>query len=132
MEFINIENKDEKIYTIDNNINNKYIINFLDRNNSLISVTNNKITFGADSLVSLNKIKEEIIWTKFIYDLGSQILYLKEEKIAIKYFSIEDIIVINSDIFLFINPNKLFILLNKKDIHIDKSIKSYARCFMYS
>jgi len=125
MEFINIENKDEKLYTINNNINNKYIINFLSRNNLLTSVTNDKITFGADSLIPLNKIKEGITWTKFIYDLGSQILYLKDERIAIKYFSIKDIVIINSDIFLFINPNKFFALLNKKDIHINKSIKSY-------
>ena len=125
MEFINIENKDEKLYTIDNNINYKYIINFLSRNNLLTSVANDKITFGADSLIPLDKIMEEIIWNKFIYDLGSQILYLKDEKIAIKYFSVKDIVIINSDIFLFINPNKFFVLLNKKDIQIDKPIKSY-------
>lgn len=134
MDFIKIQNEDDKIYTIENNINNKYIINFLARNNLLISVTNNKITFGADSFISLDTVNvKEIMWDKFIHDIGSQILYLKDEKIAIKYFSITDIVIINSDIFLFINPNKLFTLLNKKDINIEvivRTIKSYEYGFI--
>ena len=133
MEFISLKNPDKKIYSIKNNVDNKYIINFLARNNILISVTNEFITFGVDTINTLqkkfdNKLDDKLI-NKFIYDMGSQILYLKEEKMAIKYFSIEDIVVINSDIFLFVNPNKLFTLLDKKDIKLEKSdklIKSYT------
>lgn len=128
MDFIKIQNEDEKIYTIENNINNKYIINFLARNNLLISVTNDKITFGVDTLVSLKEPLDDNIVKNFIYDIGSQIFDLKDENIAIKYFSITDIVVINSDIFLFINPTKLFTLLSKKNINperIDRTIKSY-------
>ena len=135
MEFISLKNKDKKIYSIKNNGDNgdngdnRYIINFLARNNILISVTNEFITFGVDTISILqNKLDDKFI-EKFIYDIGSQILYLKDEKIAIQYFSIEDIVVINSDIFLFINPNKLFKLLDKKDIKLEKSdklIKSYT------
>ncbi len=132
MEFISLKNQDKKIYSIKNNGDNgdnKYIINFLARNNILISVTNEFITFGVDTISVLqNKLDDKFI-KKFIYDIGSQILYLKEEKMAIKYFSLEDIIIINSDIFLFINPNKIFSLLDKKDIifeNSNKSIKSYT------
>lgn len=126
MEFINLKNEEKKIYSIENNINNKYIINFLARNNILISVTNNFITFGVDTIVPLhNKLRDEVN-KKFIYDIGSQILYLKEEKLGIKYFSMKDIVIINSNIFLFVNPNKLFALLNKKDIKLEKPIKSYT------
>ena len=36
----------------------------------------------------------------------------------------DDLVLINGNIFLFINPNKLFPLLNKKDIELS-NIKSY-------
>tara|TARA_Y100000389_G_scaffold143617_1_gene141893 strand:- start:837 stop:1448 length:612 start_codon:yes stop_codon:yes gene_type:complete len=127
MEFISLKNKEKKIYSISNNVNNKYIINFLARNKILISVTNEFITFGVDSIELLQNNLHDNLIKKFIYDMGSQILYLKEEKIGVKYFSIEDIVVINSNIFLFINPNKLFELLNKKHINLDKrSVNSYT------
>ena len=125
MEFITIKDEKEKIYTIENNINNKYIINLLDRNKITNSVTD-VITFDVDTIVPLRQILDnDQLIKKFIYDIGSQMLYLKDEKLAIKYFSVDDIVVINSDIFLFINPNKLFALLNKKNIKLDISVKSY-------
>jgi hypothetical protein len=126
MEFITLTNKEKNIYTINNISSGKYIINFLARNDILFEVTNDFITIEVDKLGPLtDKERTDEFIHKFIYDIGSQILYLKEEKLAIKYFSLEDIIVINSNIFLFINPNKLFALLNKKHIKIDKSVKSY-------
>ena len=126
MEFIHLKNKEKKIYSIKNTLDSEYIINFLARNNSLVSVTNEDIVFGVDTIEPLsNKLDDKFI-KKFTNDIGSQILYLKENKLAIKYFNIEDIIIINSDIFLFINPSKLFALLNKKHIKLDMSIKSYT------
>ena len=56
MEFISLKNQDKKIYSIKNNVDNKYIINFLARNNILISVTNEFITFGVDTINALQKV----------------------------------------------------------------------------
>ena len=53
MEFIT--QKDKKIYTIENNQNNKYLIYFLSINNLLSSVTNDLITFQVDSLNSIHE-----------------------------------------------------------------------------
>ena len=125
MEFLKIKDKEKKIYTIENNNNNKYLVHFLSKNNFIISITNEVINFQVDSLETLeNKHLNETLIKKFIYDLGSQILYLKEEKLGIKYFDLDDFLVINTNCFLFINPNKLFTLLNKKDINFS-SEKSY-------
>ena len=63
--------------------------------------------------------------TKFIYDIGCQLMFLKENRLGVKYISPTDIVIINSNIFLFINPNMLFELLNKKHIAINKPINSY-------
>lgn len=127
MEFISLLDKQKNLYTITNNISNKYIITFLSENKLLVSVTNDLITFGADTLKDLsNNLDINYIDTKkIIYDVGCQILLLKEEKMGIKYFDIKDIVVINSNIYLFINQNKLYNLLDKKHINLDKQIKSY-------
>ena len=113
MDFIKIKNKDERIYTINNGTNNEYLINFLARNNLLVSVTNELITFHVDNLVSLSVPLSENLIKQFISDIGSQILYLKEKDIAISYFDIDDIIMINGNTFLFNNPKKLFKLTKK-------------------
>ena len=133
MEFITLKNDGKN--TIKNISNSKYIVDFLSRNNLLISVTNELITFGADSIISLDKlgrengtkkILEDKLNKKFIYDIGSQILELKEENLGITYFSLEDIVVINSSIFLFINPKKIFALLSRDEIKIERPVKSYT------
>lgn len=133
MEFITLKNDGKN--TIKNISNSKYIVNFLSRNNLLISVANDLITFGADSIISLDKlgrengtkkILEDKLNKKFIYDIGSQILELKEENLGITYFSLEDIVVINSSIFLFINPKKIFHLLSRDEIKIERPVKSYT------
>ena len=133
MEFITLKNEGKN--TIKNTPNSKYIVDFLSRNNLLISVTNELITFGADSIISLDKlgrengtkkILEDKLNKKFIYDIGSQILELKEENLGITYFSLEDIVVINSSIFLFINPKKLFDLLSREKIKTERPVKSYT------
>jgi hypothetical protein len=115
MDFIKIENKTEKIYTIKNSSLNNYLVNFLSENNLILTLTNDLITFQVDSLESFeNKKLDALLLEKFIYDLGYQILYLKDEKLGIKYFSLDDLVIINGNTFLFINPNKLFSLLNKR------------------
>ena len=125
MNFIKIENEKKKIYTIKNNDSNGYLVNFLSENNLILTLTNDSITFQVDSLESFENNKlDTLLLEKFIYDLGYQILYLKDENLGISYFSLSDLVIINRDIFLFINPNKLFTLLNKKDVDIPE-IRSY-------
>lgn len=116
MEFITEENSEKKLYNIEYNIAyiayNNYLQLFLDKNNLLDSLSSNKISFQANSLQSLDDyIKTQFLsednLKKFIYDLGSQILFLKENGIKIPYFSLGDIIIINQNNFLFINSKKL-------------------------
>ena len=128
MEFIT--SNENNIYNISNSINNKYIITFLSQYGLISSVTETDITINADSIEKIedfnkdNTSKKEIFINKFIFDIGCQILLLKENHIGIKYFNLSDIIVLNSNIFLFINPNMLYKLLSKKDI--DKSLPEYS------
>jgi len=110
MDFIHAENLEKKLYTI--NYNN-YLEWFLSENNLVVSVNSDKIIFQVLSLISLDEyIKTNFLSEnylhKFIYDLGSQILFLKENNIGISYFSLSDIVIINDNHFLFINPSKLF------------------------
>jgi hypothetical protein len=78
MDFIKIENKTEKIYTIKNSSLNNYLVNFLSENNLILTLTNDLITFQVDSLESFeNKKLDALLLEKFIYDLGYQIFYLK-------------------------------------------------------
>jgi hypothetical protein len=127
MEFITLKNKEQKLYTISNNLNNKYIIQFLTLYNLIISITNDVITFGVDSIEGLNDniILADKFDTNFIYDIGCQLMFLKDNKLGVKYINPSDIVIINSTIFLFINPNMLFELLNKKHIKSNKLINSY-------
>jgi hypothetical protein len=128
MEFIRSNEKNS--YNISNNINNKYITTFLSQYGLISSITDNDITINANSIEKLEDFnkddvsKKEIFINKFIFDIGCQILLLKENHIGIKHFSVSDIIVLNSNIFLFINPNMLYRLLSKKDI--DKSLPEYS------
>lgn len=117
MDFIKIKDKDKKLYTIDNNENNEYLLHFLSNNNLIISTTKDVITFQVDSIKSLkkNNFLDTLHLLKFIYDLGSQILYLKDKNLGITYFSLSDLLMINDNTFVFINPNKLFPLLHNKD-----------------
>ena len=100
----------EKKYTINYNT---YLKLFLSKYDLIISTTPTEITFQADSVESLdgyiknNFLKDNDVH-KFIYDLGYQIMALKDDDMGILYFSLKDIIIINSNYFLFINPNKLF------------------------
>ena len=119
----NISFKYNNIYTIPNNNNNKYIITFLSNYNLIKSIDNNFITLNVDSIKPLEdnsyiEKKSDKYINKFIYDIGSQILLLKHYNLAIKYFNLSDIVVINSDIFLFINNNMLFTLLETIDIDV--------------
>jgi hypothetical protein len=119
MNFIKIENKEKNLYSIVNNINNEYIINYLGNQKFIVSTTSEKIIFQVDSLESLDKSSSDtILIQKFIYDLGVQIFYLKDKHLGIKYFSLSDIVIINNNNFLFINPNKLFTLLDNKDVKL--------------
>ena len=102
---------------------NEYIVSFLSQYNIIKSIDKNNINIGAVSIVGLEEYKSDNqLINKFIYDIGCQILLLKEMNIGIKYFSISDIVVINSDIFLFNNDDKLYKLLEK----IDRDVPSYT------
>jgi len=131
MEFI--ATREKNIYTIPNNADNKYIITFLSQYDLILSSDDdNFITISANSIETLEEFKKEkdqsnnkeLFINKFIYDIGCQILLLKENRIGIKHFNLSDIVVLNSDIFLFINPNMLYKLLSKKEIDI--SVPEYT------
>lgn len=104
---------------------NEYIVSFLSQYNIIKSIDKNNINIGAVGVEGLEKRKSknnsELIY-KFIYDIGSQILLLKDMNIGIKYFSLSDIVLINSNIFLFNNPDKLYKLLEK----IDRDVPSFT------
>jgi hypothetical protein len=127
MEFIAVKNKEQNVYTISNNLNNKYIIQFLGLYDVVSSVTDDLITFEVDSIEFLkdNVVLRDKFVSKFIYDIGCQFMFLKENRLGVKYINPTDIVIINSTIFLFINPNMLFELLNKKHVVIKKPINSY-------
>ena len=100
MEFITKSNQEKNIYSIPNNVNNKYIIEFLSQYIS-VNIINDNILFETESIISFNKknITDYHI-EKFIYDTGAQILLLKKYKFGIKYIDLSDIVIINSNIFL--------------------------------
>jgi hypothetical protein len=127
-----IKTKEKKTYTIINNSNNKYIISFLSHYNLIVSITDDSITFTADSIESLqtfnknNKNNTDFFINNFIFDIGCQLLLLKESHIGIKHFNLSDIIILNNNIFLFINPNMLYKLLDKSfDKSLDKLLPQY-------
>lgn len=131
MEFI--ATREKNIYTLPNNINNKYIITFLSQYNLVSSTSDSDdfITITANYIETLENFEKskdqtdkDIFINKFIYDIGCQILLLKENRIGIKHFNLSDIVVLNSNIFLFINPNMLYNLLDKKTI--DESLPEYT------
>jgi hypothetical protein len=133
MEFIT--NREKNIYTVPNNLNNKYIITFLSQyslisstsdsdNDDFITITTNSIETLEDFEKGKDQSDKDIFINKFIYDIGCQILLLKANQIGIKHFNLSDIIVLNSNIFLFINPNMLYNLLNKKEV--DDSLPEYT------
>lgn len=102
---------------------NEYIVSFLSQYNIIKSIDKNNINIGAVSIVGLEEYKSDNqLINKFIYDIGCQILLLKDMNIGIKYFSLSDIVVINSDIFLFNNHDKLYKLLEK----INRDVPSYT------
>lgn len=132
MEYITL--KENGNYTISNTINSKYIVTFLSQYNIINSIDNNFITITANNIQTLDTFqkldnKDKYI-NKFIYDIGCQILLLKQYNLAIKYFSLSDIIVINEDIFLFISNNMLFELL--ETIDIDSSPYTYGKIDFHS
>jgi len=125
-----IKTKEKNTYTIINN--SKYIISFLSHHNLIVSTTDDSITITADSIESLqtfnknNKNNTDFFINNFIFDIGCQILLLKESHIGIKHFSLSDIIILNNNIFLFINPNMLYKLLDKSlDKSLDKLLPQY-------
>ena len=102
---------------------NEYIVSFLSQYNIIKSIDKNNINIGDVSIIGLEEYKSDNqLINKFIYDIGCQILLLKDMNIGIKYFSLSDIVVINSDIFLFNNHDKLYKLLEK----IDRDVPNYT------
>lgn len=110
MEFVKKNAQKKNNYTIDYNYN--YLKQFLSQNNLIVSINDTEINFQVDSLQSLedyikNNFLNDAFINNFIYDIGSQIFNLKSQNFYILYFSLKDIIIINSNRFLFINPNKV-------------------------
>lgn len=122
---------DNNTYLIPNNSNNKYIITFLSEYNIIKSIDNNYITINVNNitpLTNINKIKkynDDKYINKMIYDIGAQILLLKEYNLGIKYFNLSDIVIINDEIFLFINNDSLYQLL--ESIDIDSTSFTYGK-----
>jgi hypothetical protein len=112
MEFIEMDS--ENVYKIPNTFHNDYIKSFLNQFGIISNIDDNFITIKVSSIETLNKKSDDALIHKFIYDIGCQILLLKKNNLAIKYFNLEDIVIINSNIFLFINPNMIYELLEKK------------------
>ena len=118
----------EKKYTINYS---EYLKQILLKSNLVISITSTEITFQADSIELLdtyiknNYLKDKYI-DKFIHDLGSQIMILKKENLGILYFSLKDIVIINSNNFLFINPNKLFSIHNGDSQAAISTVNTYS------
>jgi len=129
MDFITFS--DNNTYLIPNNSNNKYIITFLSEYNIIKSIDNDYITINVNNitpLINIDKIKkqnDDKYINKMIYDIGAQILLLKEYNLSIKYFNLSDIILINDEIFLFINNDSLYQLL--ESIDIDSSPFTYGK-----
>ena len=126
MEFIKKGDKGSE-YSIPNNLNNKYLLDFLNHIDQIKNISNDDIIFTVDSIESLQDVTmpiDTLYIRKFIYDLGMQILLLKEKNLGIKYISVTDIVILNSNTFIFINPNMLYNLLDKNDIAINDSINS--------
>lgn len=128
MNNINFENG---VYKIPNNLKNKYLITFLSQYKIIKSIEPDFITVNSDNIKPLNsdeniiKYSKDLYINKFIYDIGCQILLLKQYNLAIKYFSLDDIIVINDDIFVFINNDMLFDLL--ETIEFDARPYTYGK-----
>lgn len=135
MDFIKKNAEKKNIYTIDYN---SYLEQFLSECGLVVSITSTEITFHADSVESLNDyvnttFLNDKLLNSFIYDLGYQIFNLIDDDIGILYFSLEDIIIINSNHFLFINPNKLFSMHEKesyKSLSMDTTFRSKDKDFV--
>jgi hypothetical protein len=83
------------------------------------SISNNNIFISADTIDNLDNFfkttnNKDIYINKFIYDIGAQILLLKDYLLGIKYFNLKDIIVLNKKIFLFNNPDNIYKLSSKE------------------
>ena len=118
MDFIT-ENRNG-IYTIKYH---PYLEQFLNELNVIVSSTPYEIKFKAKEIENLNKLNI-LFLENFIYDIGSQILLLKKSNNGVLYFSLSDIVIINSNHFLFINPNIIYPLSSHKTMTItdEKSI----------
>ena len=119
MDLISSNKKDK--YMIPNNSKNKYIITFLSQYNINENITDEFISIDSNIIESLDNIKNKKKYgqdkyiNKIIYDIGCQILLLKNSKIGITHFSLSDILVINEEIFLFFNNDRLFDLLENNE-----------------
>jgi|TARA_Y100000588_G_C14027210_1_gene827006 hypothetical protein len=74
--------------------------------------TNTKIFFQAEKVKTLKEFLKDKKMTYeqaflLFYDIGNQLEDLEKNNITIPFFSIEDIIVINSKKFLFVNEDKI-------------------------
>ena len=108
-----IENIDG-IYTIKYQT---YLEQFLNELNLIVSSTPNEIKFKAEKLEKLDKLNI-LFLENFIYDIGCQILLLKKMNFGILYLSLSDIVIINSNHFLFINPNMVYPLSSNNKMNI--------------
>ena len=110
MEFLSKRDGFNNEYNIKANKNNNYLKSFLIEKELFVDELNNEIIFKANNVNSLEDyIKDKFLEIRliddFIYDLGYQILRLKNSNLGILKFNLSDILIINNHIFLINNPN---------------------------
>ena len=130
-DYLTIKNTKKKKFSLKININNeKNIIlweKVLFKHFKIKKKTNKEFIINAEKIEKLskllknNKINYHIV-LKLLDDISKQIFSLKKNRYGIIQFDIDDIIIVDGENFLFINPNKIEKERSKK-LYIDKIIK---------
>ena len=104
--------KKNKILELDDFKWNNYVISFLRFNNinatikqDKIHINTNKIGYLSEQLKDSNNLLNYNITLKLLDDLGSQLIYLERNNYTFNSLELDDILVINNNIFLLINTN---------------------------
>jgi len=116
---INIKKISDNEYSI---TSHPFFISFFSLYNIQHKRENDLIIFNCQSINSLQKfIKNSTSdrlsyddMTKFIYDMGFTIKTLEQQQKAILCFGLDDIMVINGNIFFFINTGKILPIIKKQ------------------
>ena len=109
-----------------------YIADFLEDKNLIISIDPRKIRFSADRIESLNLVSDGGLIRHVIYDLSFQILALRCDGKTIGVFDVNDIVVINANIFLFNNPALIYDLDMAGCFVVDKKYSNSTSTMLLS